>query len=73
MLILLLDGRWERAEATYESLRVQLDEKLLALEAEFAYLCPRERVDLVEALEDEYAHVGDSKVQCHSVMVLQHK
>ena len=53
-----------------EAVRMQLDEELLALEAQLAYLRPRERVDLGVLLKDEYAHVSDAQVELHALVVL---
>ena len=45
-------------------------QELLPLEAEFADLCPGERVDLGAVLEDENPEVGHSQVQGDTLMVL---
>ena len=58
---------------TYVSLRVEFDEEFFALEAEFTYFRPGERVDLDDVLEHEHTHVRDSQVQTHTLVVLQNK
>ena len=45
-------------------------QELLPLEAEFADLCPGERVDLGAVLEDENPEVCHRKVQGDTLMVL---
>ena len=51
-------------------LRVQFDEELFALEAQLAYLGPRERVYLGEILKDQNAHVRHGQVELHAFVVL---
>ncbi len=50
---------------------MQLDEELLALEAQLPYFRPGKRVDLDDVLKDEHAHVRDGQVQTHALVVLQ--
>ena len=45
-------------------------QELLPLEAEFADLCPGERVDLGAVLEDENPKMRHRKVQGDTLMVL---
>lgn len=49
---------------------MQLDEELSSLEAELAYLCPREGVDAYELLIHNYSHVRNGEVERYSFVVL---
>ena len=56
--------------STYISLRMQFNDELFALKAEFPDLCPRERVDLRNILKDDDPGVGDGQRQNYSIVVL---
>ena len=56
---------------TYVALRVEFDEEFFALEAEFTYFRPGERVDLDDVLEHKHTHVRDGEVQTHPLVVLK--
>jgi hypothetical protein len=49
---------------------MQLDEELLALEAELPDLGPGEGVDLAEVLEDQHAQVSHGQVQGNALVIL---
>ena len=58
------------SDDTYISLWMEFYQELLPLEAEFADLCPGERVDLGAVLEDEDPEVSHRKIQGDTLMVL---
>lgn len=58
-------------QSTYISLRVQLDQKLLPLEAQLPDLGPGEGVDFGEVLEDQDSEVGNCEIQRDALVVLE--